>query len=113
MNFYNATPINAHATSASFTSSPIEAVAPSFMFKFSAIAKADHSSASGTLQLQGSNTPPNTAGTYTWVNVGSAASISSTTAVLIAAADVCYGRLRFVFTDSSSGASTALLTVET
>lgn len=113
MNNYNGVPINAHATNASFTSAPIESVAPSFMIKFSAIAKADHSSANGSLQLQASNTPTNASGTYKWVNIGSPLTISGTTAALSAAADVCYARMQFVYTDSSSGASTALLTVET
>lgn len=114
MNFYRGTPVNAHATNASFNSGTIESVAPSYMFKFSAIAKADHASANGTVQLQASNTEPNASETYKWVNVGSAGAVSGTTAVLVSAAiDVCYARLRFVFTDSSSGASTALLTVET
>lgn len=113
MNVYNGVPINAHATDANFNSAAIEAVAPSGMFKFSAIAKASHSSAAGSLQLQFSNTPPNAAGTYTWLNLGSALSISGTTAVGIAAIDTAYARLRFVYTDSSSGVSTATLTVET
>ncbi len=113
MNVYNGVPINAHATNATFTSSPIEAVAPSGMFKFSAIAKASHSSANGSLQLQASNTPPNATGTYTWVNLGSPLTISGATAVMLAAIDTAYARLHFVYTDSSSGASTATLTVET
>lgn len=113
MNVYNGVPINAQATNANFNSAPVEAVAPSGMFKFSAIAKASHSSANGTLQLQASNTPNNASGTYTWLNVGSALSISGTTAVGVAPIDTSYARLRFVFTDSSSGVSTATLTVET
>ncbi len=113
MNFYRGTPINAHATSASFNSSPIESVAPSFMFKFSAIANASHSSAGGTLQLQGSNTAPNAEESYTWANVGTAKTIAGVTAVIIEAIDVCYARLRFVYSDTTSGSSTALLTAET
>ncbi len=113
MNVYNGVPINAQATNANFNSSAIEAVAPSGMFKFSAIAKASHSSAAGSLQLQASNTPTNASGTYTWMNVGSAVSISGTTVAGIAAIDTAYARLRFVYTDSSSGASSATLTVET
>lgn len=115
MNFYRATPVNAAATNASFNSSPIESVSPSYMFRFSAIAKASHSSANGTLQLQASNEEPNSSGTYTkWVNVGSSAAVSGTTAVMVAQAiEVCYARIRFVFTDSSGGTSTALLSVDT
>lgn len=113
MNFYRGTPVNAHATNANFNSVAIESVAPSYMFKFSAIAKADHSSANGSLQLQASNSEPNASGTYTWLNVGSPVSISGATAVGVVPFDTCYARMRFVYTDSSSGASTALLTVET
>ncbi len=113
MNVYNGVPINAHATNASFDSALVEAVAPSGMFKFSFIAKASHSSAAGSLQLQASNTPTNTTGTYTWMNVGSSVSISGTTVAGLAAIDTAYARLKLVYTDSSSGSSTATLTVET
>lgn len=113
MNVYPGTPILAHATNANFNSSLVESVAPSGMIRFSAIAKADHASAAGSLQLQFSNTKTNASGTYVWVNLGSALTITGVTAVALTAIETCYGRLRFVYTDSSSGVSTALLTVET
>lgn len=109
MNFYNAKPIDAILANTNITSATIDS---SYMFKFSAVAKASHSSAAGSLQLQASDTPPNAAASYIWMNIGSSISISGTTAALVPLQDTGYLRMRLVYTDSSSGLSTATLTVE-
>ncbi len=108
MNYANVQPFVAHASNATFSSAALDS---SYMFKVSAILHSSHSSAAGTLQLQGSNQPPSSAVPSQWSNLGSAAAVSGAGETLIAQQDVAYRWLRWTYTDSSGAASTSQLTL--
>lgn len=115
MRFLPFSPINLQTANATITSSAIDM---SQIFKMSAQVIIGTGTATGSLQLQVSNDHSTGAQqfgnqTFThWSNLGSAVAISGAGSTLIAQQDMCYKALRAVYTDSSSGLGTALVTVQ-
>lgn len=107
MNFTNLPLINSVLGNATIKSASLDT---SFMFKLSGVVRATHASANGTMQLQASNVT----GAPTesdWVNLGSPATISGAGNTIIAQQDLSYRWIRAVYTDSSGGSATALITL--
>lgn len=104
------------ASNASVTSSPIDARQ---LFNLSLIVVGNTGSLAGTFQLQVCNVP--CLGTFDsynppavqWANLGSAltfAQSSTASNQLVTKIDLTYVAVRLVFTDTSSGANTSLMT---
>lgn len=114
MKYLPYSPINSVVANATITSLPIDL---SQMFKLSAQVVVGTGTATGSLQLQVSNDHSTGAQlfnnqTFTnWSNLGSPVSITGAGVTLVAQQDVCYKALRAVYTDSSSGAGSATITV--
>lgn len=112
-------PILAKASNVNTTSSPID-FRQIVCFSVQALAAAG--SCAGTFQIQVNNTPAVNADftklynppTASWVNLGSPltfAQASAASAQLIPKADSSYVAMRVIFTDTSGGANTSLITV--
>ena len=110
-------PILNSASSATIKSSPIDTRQ---LFNFSLQALAGAGSCAGTFQVQVCNTP--CLGQFSlynppdaqWSNLGTALTFSQGSAAsgqLISKTDLSYVAMRVVFTDTSSGSNTALITV--
>lgn len=108
MNYTNIRPINAQVGNTTITSAAVDA---SYMFKLSGVVKSDHSSANGTMQWQVSNDPPTAIAPTNFVNLGSSVAISGAGQSLMAQQDIAYRWVRAVYTDSSGGSATAVITL--
>lgn len=108
MNYVNIRPLDAVVGNTTRTSAAVDA---SYMFKVSGVVTSDHASANGTMQWQVSNDPPTAAAPTNFVNLGSSVAISGAGRTLMAQQDMSYRWIRAVYSDSSGGTATALITL--
>lgn len=114
MKYSNYSPINAIANATRSSN----AVDIQQVVKMSAQIVVGTGSINGSLQAQVSNDDnvPMSTGKIpvptNWSNLGSAVALSTSGPTLMPQQDMCYRYLRFVFTDSSGGTSTANINVQ-